>query len=135
MKKSLTLAGFVLLAFMATAQVQAHKCQCSYFMPFNWAFSYPGMFQAAIDPDAGTMTVTPLRSSFTGIVSIAVYESLNCGDDAECAFEFEVPVSGIVQLPEGFMPCALGASPLFLKLCWWRKVEFLSLRMVAVENR
>ncbi len=129
MKKSLTLAGFALLAVSAFAQVQPHKCQCSYFMSFNWAFSYPGMFQAAIDPQAETMTITPLSSNFTGIVSIAVYESLNCGEAAECAFEFEVPVSGMVQLPEGFMPCALGASPLFLKFCWWRKVEVQSIRM------
>lgn len=135
MKRPLSLAGFALLAFSAFAQVQPHKCQCSYFMSFNWAFSYPGMFQAAIDPQAETMTVTPLSGAFTGIVSIAVYESLNCGYPAECAYEFDVPMSGLVQLPEGFMSCALDASPFFLKLCWWRKLEFQSLQMLAVEMR
>ena len=67
MKKSLTLAGLTLLAFTAFAQVQATKCQCSYFMPFFWEFSYPGMFQAKIDPATETMTITPLSNSFKGI--------------------------------------------------------------------
>lgn len=123
MKKSLTFAGLVLLAYVANAQVQAHKTQWPYFMPFNWQFSYPGMFNAVIDPQAGTMTVTPLSGAFTGIVSIAVYESINCGYPAACAYEFDVPVSGLVQLPEGFMPCAIDASPLFLRLCWWKRVD------------
>jgi hypothetical protein len=132
MKKSLSLAGFALLAFSAFAQVQATKCQCSYFMPFFWEFSYPGMFQAQIDPATETMTITPLGNSFKGVVSIAVFESINCGDEPVCAYDFDAPVSGPVQLPEGFMPCALDASPLFLKLCWRRRVEFPSLQMAVV---
>ena len=108
MKKSLTLAGLVLFAFVATAQVQMHKTQSSYFMPFNWQFSYPGMFSAVI-----------------------VHESLACGNVPECAFEFEMPLSGFIQLPEDFMPCATEASPLFLKLCWRRKLKFQSLQMAA----
>ncbi|MCB0517300.1 MAG: hypothetical protein H6577_26955 [Lewinellaceae bacterium] len=131
MKKSLTLAGLVLFAFVANAQVQMHKTQSSYFMPFNWQFSYPGMFSAVIDPAAGTMTVTPLCSEFVGIVSISVHESLACGNVPDCVFEFEIPQSGFIQMPEGFMPCASEASPLFLKLCWWRKVKLQNLQMAA----
>lgn len=131
MKKSLTLSGLVLFAFVASAQVQMHKTQSSYFMPFNWQFSYPNMFSAIIDPEAGTMTVTPLSSEFVGIVSISVHESLACGNVSECAYQFEFPMSGFIQLPESFMPCATGASPLFLKLCWRKRFKFQSLQMAA----
>lgn len=121
----------VLFAFVANAQVQMHKTQSSYFLPFNWQFSYPGMFNAVIDPAAGTMTVTPLSSEFVGIVSISVHESLACGNVPEFAYQLESPVSGFIQLPEGFMPCAMGASPLFLKMCWRRKVKFQIFQMTA----
>jgi hypothetical protein len=65
------------------------------------------------------------------MVSISVHESLACGNVSECAYQFELPVSGFIQLPEGFMPCATGASPLFLKLCWRRRFKFQSLQMAA----
>lgn len=133
MKKSLILTGFVLFAYVANAQVQAYKTQWSYFLPFNWQFSYPEMFNAVIDPEAGTMTVTPLGNQFSGIVSISVHDSLVCGNVPTCAYEFEVPMSGLIQLPEGFMPCALEPSPLFLKLCWRCKWQAYSLRMERVS--
>lgn len=122
MKKLLLLFGLVFLSAVATAQVQAHRTQCSYFMPFNWGFSYPGMFHAIIDPQAETMLVTPLSNKFTGIVSISVHESLDCGNVPACTYDFEVPVSGLVQLPEGFIDCALQSDPMFLHLCWWSRV-------------
>ena len=133
MKKPLILIGLVLFALVANAQVQAHKTQCSYALPIFWQFSYPEMFSAVIDPEAGTMTVTPLGNEFAGIVSISVHESLACGNVPLCAYEFEMPQSGFIQLPEGFMPCALESSPLFLKLCWRRKLQAYSLRMESVS--
>ena len=133
MKKPLILIGLVLFALVANAQVQAHKTQCSYALPIFWQFSYPEMFSAVIDPEAGTMTVTPFGNQFSGIVSISVHESLACGNVPLCAYAFEMPQSGLIQLPEGFIPCTLEASPLFLKLCWRRKWVAQALQMESVS--
>lgn len=113
MKKSLPLAGLVLFAFVANAQVQMHKTQSSYFMPFNWQFSYPGIFSAAIDPEAGTMTVTPLSSEFVGIISISVHESLACGNVPECSINSNRPCLGLSNCRKASCPVQRGLRRYF----------------------
>ena len=92
--------------------------KCVYFMPFNWAISYPETFSAQFDPAASTATITSAAPNFAGITSISVVESLNCNYPAECTFRPRVAITSQASIPPAFFDCAQNAQPLFLLVCF-----------------
>ncbi|MCF8245524.1 MAG: hypothetical protein K9J37_13620 [Saprospiraceae bacterium] len=115
MKKSITTAIFLLFVCFA---MSAQKTRCSYFITFNWGCSYPGQFAAQFHPSDQSLTVTPVPGSFGGIVSVAVFDNINCGNPPLCTHQFKKPVTATASIPSAWYACALGAQPLFIRICW-----------------
>lgn len=118
MTRFATIALALSLALSTAAQT---KTKCSYFMPFNWQFSYPQTFAAHIDPGAHLLTVEPTSPVFAGIISISVHNVLNCGNTPLCSFLFQPVVSQQSALPAAFFECSANSHPFFIRVCWLEK--------------
>jgi hypothetical protein len=122
MKKIVILTGITLLAVAASAQVNGSKKHCSYFTVWQWQNAYPNLFSIQLDTSAQTISFQPLSSQFGGVVSISVHEELYCGNVPLCSFVFPQPATGLTPMPAGLRECIREADPLYLHICWLKKI-------------